>query len=890
MLSKLETQLGQLAVARGLIELTTLMRCVAQSSSQGMVLTDLLRDEGYLDEAQLTELHRDLNTGDERTLREEFDQGDTLVHDAVYNTARSHELAGEMSTGFDATLAESPPPLDTPNRKRATADTPGTSEIASCDLSLSDEKRYEFTNELGRGGMGQVLLARDLLLQRDIALKTLLPDTSDANARRRLLQEAQITGLLEHSSIIPIYDLGALSSDDPYYTMRVVRERSLAQIIEEMSAGQGHDYSLTQLVSILRQVCLAVHYAHDRGIIHRDLKPENILVGSYGEVFVIDWGVAKVVDSELHALALSQRHTEREGALVGTPYYMSPEQAQGRIDALDQRTDVYALGAILYEVLTLVPVFESSHMLSLLFKVIEQAPQAPTERTPQRSIPRELEEICLKALAKSADERFQSAQEMAEDLELFLEGVKERERRQEMADEALRQADEVRGEYEQVQRRYTEAVQQVNHDRLNVPSWVPHEEKEQIWELEQHVEDLQVEVERHFGEATRLYGQALGHVPEMSEARRALADLYWERFREAEAGGDRARAAYFEGLVRQFNDGWYDQLLEGSARLTVLTSPEPASATLYRFVEVNRRLVERREADLGQTPIRNLEIQHGSYVVELHRDGHVMLKVPVHLDRLEEKTLDLRLYRRDQLADDFVVIAGGTFLSGEIQPQNLDEHTRYVPDFAIMKNPVTCGDYLQFLNALAADDLQRALRHAPRLEEGESYFPVSAQGTFSLPSQDAEGGAWDLDWPICMLSYQDATAYAHWRSQRDGRPYRLPTAEEWEKAARGVDGRIYPWGNHFDPSFCRMRDSERGKPMPVPVGAYKMDRSPYDVRHLAGNVIEWTTTLAAKGDDRRIIQGGSFNSIELMCRLDWHMDLQEAQRMPFCGFRLATSL
>ncbi len=890
MLSKLETQLGQLAVARGLIELTTLMRCVARASSQAMVLEDLLREGGYLDEDQLAELRQHLNTGDKQTLLEEFDQGDTLVHDAVYNTASSHNLAGEMSTGFDATLTEPPPPLDTPHRKRATADLPGTSEIDLCDLSLTDEKRYEFADELGRGGMGQVVLARDLLLGRDIALKTLLPDAGDDNARRRLLQEAQITGLLEHSSIIPIYDLGALSSDDPYYTMRVVRERSLAQIIEEMSAAEGHGYSLTQLVSILRQVCLAVHYAHDHGIIHRDLKPENILVGSYGEVFVIDWGIAKVVDSELQALSLSQQQTEEEGALVGTPHYMSPEQAQGRTDAIDQRTDVYALGAILYEVLTLVPVFESNHMLSLLFKVIEEAPQAPTERAPQRAIPRELEEICLKALAKSADQRFQSAQEMAEELELFLEGVKERERRQAMAAEALRQADAVRGEYEQVQRRYAEALQQLSHDKLNMPSWMSHEEKEEIWELEQHVEDLQVEVERHFGEATRLYGQALGHVPDMCEARRALADLYWERFREAETAGDRARAAYFEGLVRQFNDGWYDRPLEGTAQLTVLTAPEPATATLYKFVEANRRLVERKQADLGQTPVRNLQIQHGSYVIELDAPGYVTLQVPIKLDRMEEETLDLRLYRDDQVPEDFVVIAGGTFLSGELQPQNLEEQTRYLPDFAIMKYPVTCGEYLEFLNALADEDLQRALQYAPRIEDGESYFPVNDEGHFSVPVEDAEGDAWELDWPICMVSYEDALAYARWRSQRDGRTYRLASADEWEKTARGVDGRLYPWGNHFDPSFCRMRDSERGKPMPVAVHKYKMDRSPYGVRDLAGNIIEWTMTPADTSEDRQIVHGASFNSIELMCRLDWHMDAEKDYRHPVRGFRLAMSL
>lgn len=881
---KTDTQLGQLAIARGLLDLSTLLRCVSESASTEAKLSEVLVAGGHLNRDQLDELEQHLQATDRRLLQEEFEQGDTLVLGEIFTPTTSTHSMIEVPDNLTKTLTAGAPAV-VERRTAPLAELAQTPQV----LRLEREQRYDFLDELGRGGMGQVVLAHDRILKRDIALKTLLSDTSEQNhPRERLLQEAQVTGILEHPSIIPIYDLGALSNDEPYYTMRVVRERSLEQIIQEMAAGDEHAYSLTQLVSILRQVCLAVHYAHDRGVVHRDLKPENILIGAYGEVFVIDWGVAKVLNPELGAG--SHSGADELGALVGTPQYMAPEQAQGQNDDIDERTDVYALGAILYEVLTLRSVFTADHVLSLLFKAVQEAPVPPSDRAPERPIPNELEEICLRALAKDPAERYATAEQMADDLELFLEGVKERERRLQMAKEAIARADQAREAYQAAQDKYAEVLNELSHEKLSMTSWAPHDEKERVWELEQRVEDLQVEAEQMFSDATRLYGQALGHQPNLSAPRKALADLYWERFQQAENTGDRARATYFEGLVRQYNDGWYDQLLEGRAQLTVLTSPEPARVELYEFVEINRRLVERGVADLGESPVRRLEVQHGNYVVELSCDGYETLQVPVKLERMQEETLELQLHARDKVPEDFVVISGGHFLSGELQPHNLEEHTKYLPDFAIAEFPVTCGEYLEFLNALAQQDLDAALNHAPRMEDGESYFPVDDDARFSLPIEDAEGDTWESEWPICLVSYHDAIAYARWRSQRDARSYRLPSADEWEKAARGVDGRLYPWGNHFDPSFCRMRDSERGRPMPVPVDKYKMDRSPYGVRDMAGNVIEWTTSLAPSGSDRRIVQGASFGSIELMCRLDWHMDGQENSRHPFRGFRLAMSL
>ena len=171
--------------------------------------------------------------------------------------------------------------------------------------------------------------------------------------------------------------------------------------------------------------------------------------------------------------------------------------------------------------------------------------------------------------------------------------------------------------------------------------------------------------------------------------------------------------------------------------------------------------------------------------------------------------------------------------------------------------------------------------------EAEGYFPLNDDGVFVLPEQDAEGDEWDLRWPVLMVNLGDAMAFATWRSERDGLEYRLPTALEWEKAARGVDGRLYPWGNEFDAAFCRVRESRQGRPTPVPVGTYEMDTSPYGVKDMAGNIAEWTSTYEDDEEHRRMLKGASYNSHGVQARLDLHMGSPPQFRYSHYGFRLA---
>jgi eukaryotic-like serine/threonine-protein kinase len=317
---------------------------------------------------------------------------------------------------------------------------PGTGSLDRFDFD-----RYEERRTLGRGSMGEVRLCKDTRIGREVAMKMILPEHgADAQIRARFLREARIQGQLEHPSIVPVHDLGVDGAGGMYFTMKCLRGMTLAQIIGRLRAGDpdaAPNFSRRKLLTSFSSVCLTIDFAHSRGVLHRDLKPSNVMLGAFGEVYVLDWGIAKIKGDASDGEQPVEIEDGGEdiqtvaGKALGTFGYMAPEQVLGKIAELDARTDVYALGAILFEILALEPLHPRTTWSAMLNSTLKGGSARPTARRPDLGVPIELEAICAKATAVHPHERFQSARELHEAVERYLDGDRDTEIRRQMVSE-----------------------------------------------------------------------------------------------------------------------------------------------------------------------------------------------------------------------------------------------------------------------------------------------------------------------------------------------------------------------------------------------------------------------------------------------------------------------
>lgn len=283
---------------------------------------------------------------------------------------------------------------------------------------IKTTKRYRLLEPLGEGGMAIVYVAQDTHLRRTVALKCLKPEhQNNPDLKNRFLKEAQIMASLRHQGVIPIHDMGVLPSGEPYYTMQRVSGQTLESLLEQRSPGQVRTpYLMDRFIDIFRRVCETMAIAHRDGIVHRDLKPGNIMVDDFGTVYVMDWGLAKLVSL---ADAADNAGSQPAGTVMGTPSYMSPEQARGEEAASNCQSDVFSLGVILYEILTGVQAFRAKTSQDAIQGVLHFHPQEP--RKLNRHISNDIAEVCLKALNKDPSLRYPMAAELAQDIRRYRE-------------------------------------------------------------------------------------------------------------------------------------------------------------------------------------------------------------------------------------------------------------------------------------------------------------------------------------------------------------------------------------------------------------------------------------------------------------------------------------
>ncbi len=719
--------------------------------------------------------------------------------------------------------------------------------------------RYRPGPLLGEGGMGEVRLVEDRELGREVAMKIVRGVSPRALERFRL--EAKTQAALQHPNIVPLYDWGQLSDGRIWYTMQVVRGQRFSELIEELfeptSLPWGQTVSgwtLHRLILAMATVARAVSYAHSQGVLHRDLKPDNLMVGEFGEVYVLDWGVSRLqgepsdlVEADAEPSNPSGSFT-MDGTVIGTPAYMAPEQARGEVARHSPASDVYALGAVLFELLEGRP------------------PGGLPIRNPEA--PRELIQLSDRALAQAPEDR-PSAAIFARTLDAWLDGSRRKAEAIEVLDLARRAAlepQQLRSEARAL-RRKAEALSE------GIETYDPIDKKLPVWSLEEEAEGLASRASLLEGRWEGLIRRALNLDPELEGAHQDLADWYRGQLERAESRNDRGEAQRCEELVRLHDQGAHVAWLDGKGRVTLSTDPPGATIHVHRYVEQGRRLVPVRLETL-QAPLAEHELDRGSYLFLIEAEGCHEVRYPVYLGRLEHwdavppgqtETQPVYLPRLGELAEDECYVpAGWCWLgddpdSGAVEPA--PRRWSWVDGFAVSRVHMTVGQYLRTLNAqppAMAESLVPLVQtpgedaQAPLFVRQDGSYRTEVVGSF-------HGADHSGDQVAPYATWEQASRIAALNARR------LVTSEEWEKAARGVDGRQYPWGSAFDPVFANVI-GHQPDPTPSAAGSLPEDVSPYGLLDCAGNRRSWCAdyfrqTPAHDEDQRYVfVRGGSFHS------------------------------
>ncbi|MBX2799917.1 MAG: protein kinase [Myxococcales bacterium] len=784
------------------------------------------------------------------------------MRDDIEQFVRRHGLDGSLVDALEAFLSTRT------GSAGATLPTIDLSAGAQVEPPAVDRisERYEDLGLLGEGGFAEVRRVRDHQLNRSLAMKVLHADLLGTPAAvRRFLDEAQATAQLQHPNIVPVHDLGTLPDGRPWFTMKEIRGEALTAVL-----GRAHaegSVGLHRLLEVFLAVCRAVAHAHERGVIHRDLKPQNVMVGPLGEVYVVDWGLAKVVGPRAE-------QTEA-GGVSGTPAYMSPEQARG--ERVDERSDVYALGAVLYQILVGRPPYTGVSAAAVLKQVVAGPPVQPSEaHTAEELLPPALVSACERAMQRQAAERFASAGELARDVQDWLDGARRREQAMALLSTALRQApraEEARARAQALRvdgARLLDGIEPWAGEAAKVPGWTKQDQAERA---DREAELIALEVDQGIHAALRV-------APDLQDAHVALIARTRDAHRRAEDAGDAGAAeraaVLLDGHVRALPLHHPERAacavyLRGHGALTLVTDPPGARVRIAPYVSEHRRLVRGPERDLGTTPLERVELPMGSYLCTIEAPGRQAVRYPVHIRRLAHwdgtppgasEPTPIWLPPEGWLQADEVYVPAGWFTAG-LDPNGLlglQHRALWCHSMVVQRFVVTNQQFADFLSDLCTrGEEATALRWVPRDrptqpgELGAMFFDRDDQGRFVVPGGQRPHD-WKPEYPATYVSWHAARAYLAWLAQRTGRPWRLPGRLEWQKMARGVDGRPFPFGHHWDPAWCNTRSSHPdGFPQPTPVDSFPLDVSPYGVRGVGGNVRDWCADREGVIADDRVV-------------------------------------
>lgn len=778
-------------------------------------------------------------------------------------------------------------------------------------------ERYIDLGVIGAGGDGEVRRVFDPVLNRTIAMKLLHGVAHEGAAVERFHAEARLCARLAHPAIIAIHDWGVLDDGRPFIVMPIVSGDDLSQVIQDAHrTGTPTLNVLKRLVSMVRITCEAIAYAHTRGVLHRDLKPGNIRIGAFGEVIVLDWGLAVLRRSPIRQLVERTADVEvrsssisitQPGELKGTLGYMAPEQARGDWPDVDERTDVFALGAVLFEVLTAGPVWGGDPVMALQY-----ARDGLHVRVPRRAgIPRALAKICAVAVHPDPSRRYQRAADMAQAIGDWVDGLNDLLRARELvarSDQALEQAS---ARLQQAHRHDARASSLL----AGVSATAPEEEKLAGWDERESATQLRHEADMLQFQRIQFLQTALSHAPSLSAIHERLASHYYDQHRSVV---DPLTAGRLELLLRKHDRGQYADYLKGTGQISLTTS-RPVQVRLFAYRPYRRRLRPEPVGAPRQAPVTAHELPIGSYLAALHAEDGVVVRYPLPVTRCGHTTTALGpgepaepiwIPRAEEIPPDMVYVPAGPYWSGGDSRAfglPLPLQRVWVDGFFISRHPVTNAEYIAFLDDLVARGFEEAaLACCPRERGkgmGRMVYGRTASGGFELVT-DHDGDLWDPRWPVVMIPFSAMQAYAAWRTEQTERTHRLPYELEWEKAARGAgDQREHVWGTDaFDPTWCQVAVSTgSARSTPAPVGSRPVDTSPYGVCGMAGNTTDfcldhyhrdgplidggrWRPREAVTG--LRAVRGGQWAGHPGKARLCWRGGAEEGARSALNGFRL----
>ncbi len=697
-------------------------------------------------------------------------------------------------------LPESGPSDETRRPPAPELDSGSASSLPAWELGPGDRfGGYEVLEELGRGGMGVVYRAREVELGREVALKLLSPELSRRPRElARFQREAALASKLRHPQIVGVYSYGEVERRT-YYTMPIVEGQSLRDLL---AAGPLDPERATDLVE---QVARAIDSAHQQRVVHRDLKPANVVLDAAGAPLVLDFGLAKDL--------LSGPELTRTGEILGTPCYMSPEQAAGETAYVDHRVDVYALGAILYESLTGQRPYEGETATEVIAKILHEDPTPPRKLRPQ--IPYELETIVLCAMRRERFLRYQTAGALADDLARFRRQEPPVGRRPGLWARLVRW---VRAHKSTAVLAFLLALT-VLLVLVYAKGYAARVAVQQrIERAHQLLSDARAArargdregTSRAYLEATVEAEGAFGEAPDDFEARRTLLEVLGARAEAAAARADWSLAEELYGRRYRLTESRQDDAAwrhaRGLAQVSVSGLDEHETLTFYRWDRAIGQLDSSRpvQATARQTQV---ELRAGTYLARYHpadAPGAAARRVPFLVVVARGQDCALSVFDPGPAPEGMAFVPGSELVLAA--PGQRAQRTLTQPCW-IDRVAVTVGAYRAFLASLPAQEA--ATRRPP---------------DFPPPGSASESS------PVTGVRFADAEAYARWASKR------LPTRAEWIAAGGGADDRTYPWGDAPPEGRANLSRGDL-----APEAAYSRDVSPYGVLGLAGNGDEWVS-------------------------------------------------